>query len=117
MQQPKGRPGDRKRAHASSGGWQGSEVRGGKMTSVTDVGFIFQFPAMKGTRAISRPREAVRAERGAAAAPARSGAARAGIAEGGTAKAAAEATPVAATRNRLRCMSLTRGFSSVGTSA
>ena len=43
-------------------------------TSSTEVGFIFQLPAIKGTRAISSEREAVRAERGAALLAARSAA-------------------------------------------
>jgi hypothetical protein len=64
------------------------------------VGFIFQFPAMKGTRAISRESEAERAV--AREAVARSAAPLPGMPGsdiGGTEKAAADATPVTATNN------------------
>lgn len=90
------------------------------MTSVTEVGFIFQFPAMKGTRAISSEREAERSERGAAPLAARSGAALPpvwGSAAGGTVKAAADAAPVTATTKTLRNSAMRIFFLSVVRSA
>jgi hypothetical protein len=79
---------------------QAEEREETRETSSTEVGFIFQFPAMKGTRAISRESEAERAV--AREAVARSAAPLPGMPGsdiGGTEKAAADATPVTATRN------------------
>ena len=90
------------------------------MTSSTEVGFIFQFPAMKGTRAISSEREAERSERGAAPLAARSGAALPpvwGSAAGGTVKAAADAAPVTATKKTLRNSAMGIFFLSIVRSA
>ena len=81
--------------------WDGTP----QLTSETDVGFIFQFPAMKGTRAISSDSEAARAERGAAPLAARRGAvllAVLGMPAGDMEKAEADAAPVTATTNSLR---------------
>ena len=72
---------------------------------MTDVGFIFQLPAMSGTRAISSDREAVRPAllRGAMAARSRAlGDCARGSAGGAAEKAAAEAAPVTATASTLR---------------
>ena len=86
------------------GGRQGRAGQVARATSSTEPGFIFQLPAMKGTRAISSEREAERTERGAAA---RSGAAAPparGKPAGGAVKAAADAAPVTATTRTLRNM-------------